>query len=69
MDKLNEQPTVSDPLEHVVMLLMILNVAYWAFSEVYIHNGDVYEGIIYGVITSILSLAFGVFLGNALRRI
>ena len=61
-------PTDSNPVEAVVILLIILNIAYWAFSEVYIHNGQVLEGIIYGVITSALSLGFGCLLGHALKK-
>ena len=64
-----KEPTVSNPVEAVVILLMILNVVYWALSEVYIHNGEILEGIIYGVLTSALSLGFGFLLGHTLRKI
>ena len=54
-------------LKLVVILLMILNVIYYALSEVYIHDGEVFEGFVYGLITSFLSLAFGVVIGSALK--
>jgi hypothetical protein len=69
MDNETKKQTVSNPLERVVIWLMILNVVYWVFSEVYIHNGGILDGVIYGVIASFLSLGLGFLIGHALKRV
>ncbi len=68
MDNQSEKPTDSNPLERVVILLMIINVIYWCFSEVYIHDGSIITGAIYGVIASFLSLAFGALIAYEIKR-
>lgn len=46
--------------KHKLILLIITNIAYWSFSEKYIHNGQALDGLIGGVIVSALCVIGGV---------
>jgi len=53
----------------ILTLLVLLNISYWGFSEVYMGNGLFFMGAAYGFVVSLFSLVVGVVFGLLIRGI
>ena len=51
----------------ILIAVVVMNVAWWGFSEVYIEGGDLVYGLVVGCVSSVVSILVPVLVLSLLK--